>query len=142
VPQPPSGPLLSRELVRVLPFSSPEGLPNNFIVFAGNSTGGEMDVMGLLADRNQFLPGLPPNAAMVALGAGPLIDITAGSPQPITITVSQAVDNSCSYRITHTFVSPGGAFSATVRASGRYVFVIASTQVTQIIEFGYVVRPN
>lgn len=151
MPQPPSSPLLSRELVRILPFAAQRTF-RNVALGAGATMIAAFDIGLPVTDVNQFIgavenPALNPSADATQFAVGPFLDAlaftvtTAGS-----LLVEYAVDYTCTYRAIATSVVPLGVTTniSGLRITGRFVRVTYTNTggVASLVEFGVYVRSN
>lgn len=146
--QPPSRPVMAREISRSVPFITPRTFLGT-LPATGNSVRAEFDCLIGFADPNLFnnvlaFPGdgLPKLAAV-----GPYLDAALFADQPTLIRVEYAVDRGCAYHQ----VAPDTAVAANtfenisgLRITGRFVRVtlINNTSPTALanVEFGVYVR--
>jgi len=121
MPQPPTTPVISRELVRVIPFAAQRTFAQ--VVANAGTLQAEFDVGASVTDANQFLAGAVPGAANPPHAVGPLLDALIFSPVVGTILVEFAVDTGCLYRsIATSGVAAGIASNISgLRITGRFV---------------------
>lgn len=139
----PASLLLSRELVRVLPFAAQKTARNAALANAGTIVAA-FDVGLAVTDGNQFLVGANPSADPTQSGVGPNLDALAFSDGAGTLLVEFAVDASCSYRqISNSVVPAGTAVNISgLRITGRFVRVTYTNTsgAAALVEFGVYVR--
>lgn len=155
MPQPPATPLISRELVRVLPFAAQATFLAGF--GSGNPTivnGGTLvamfDVSASITDGNQLLPiigGLPAAAANIRFAVGPLLDWVLFADQASSVTIDYAVDGGCAFRNVLTTGVPPNTLTnvAGARITGRFLRVTytnTSGGAAANVEFGIYVRSS
>lgn len=142
MPQPPSSPVLSRELIRFIPFATQKTFVQ--ALGAGAALTVEYDVARIVTDRNQLLAGAFPGGAQPASAVGPFLDALWFSPQNGTIEVDYAVDQGAAYRqisLTNVLAAIPGNISG-LRITGRFVRVIFTNTagVPAAVEFGVYIR--
>ena len=144
MPQPPASPVLSRELVRTLPFRAQRTFRSAALA-AGGTLVAAFDIGLAVTDPAQFIGGvenaaLNPSADLTQHAVGPWLDWLAFSDQNGSIAVDYAVDYTCAYR--NAFLT---ALTATVlvnasglRITGRFVRVTYTNTaaVPALVEFG------
>lgn len=119
--QPPTTPVLARELVRVIPFAAQKTFAQ--VVANAGTLSAEFDVAAAVTDSNQFLSGGFPGAANPPHAVGPYLDALVFSPVAGTLLVEYAVDLGCLYRsIANSGVAAGVASNISgLRITGRFV---------------------
>jgi hypothetical protein len=144
MPQPPSTPVISRELVRVIPFAAEK----TFAAVVANlgTMVAEFDVGASVTDVNQFIVGSFPGVANPQRAVGPWLDALIFSPVAGSLLVEFAVDTGCTYRSIATSAVAAGVASniSGLRITGRFVRVTYTNtsgggSVTNV-EFGIYVR--
>jgi len=147
--QPPTTPLLTRELVRGLPFAAQRTF-NNAALANGGTLVAAFDVGLVVSDVNQFIgaainAALNPSADATPFAIGPFLDAGWFSSGAGTITTQFAIDYTCSYRN----VAPPVAVAAStwgnisgLRITGRFARVtFTNTSGGPVaVEFGVFVR--
>lgn len=142
--QPPTTPIISRELVRFIPFAAQRPFRSASLAGAGTFVA-EFDVGLTVTDRNQFLTGSFPGVANPPIAVGPLLDalaFTAGA-NGGTMLVEFAVDLSCAYRAIANTVVPSATPTniSGLRITGRFVRVTFTQGAgAGLAEFGAYVR--
>ena len=123
MPQPPSTPVIARELVRVIPFASQKTFAA--VVANAGTLSAEFDVGASVTDINQFLAGGFPGAANPQRAVGPWLDALVFSPVAGTLLVEFAVDTGGLYRsIASSGVAAAIASNISgLRITGRFVRV-------------------
>jgi hypothetical protein len=123
MPQPPSTPVISRELVRVIPFAAEK----TFAAVVANlgTMVAEFDVGASVTDVNQFIVGSFPGAANPQRAVGPWLDALIFSPVAGSLLVEFAVDTGTVYHsIATSGVAAGIASNISgLRITGRFVRV-------------------
>ncbi len=150
--QPPVDPVITRELVRVIPFATQKSFVNAALA-AGGTFVWEFDVGLAVTDPNQFLAlpsvaSAPTNSTVPPqIAVGPWLDVvaysfaTAGS-----ITVEYAADVTCAYRT----LTPQAVAANTLtnisglRITGRFCRVTYTNTgvAVSLCELGIYVRSN
>lgn len=151
--QPPTTPIISRELVRFIPFAAQKTFQSAALAAAGTFVA-EFDLFTAVSDRNQQLTYNPttglatgafPGATNPQIAVGPLLDAAAFSVTTAgSILVEYAVDLTCAYRTVVTSVVPIGAFTniSGLRVTARFVRVTYTNTggVNSLVEFGVYIR--
>jgi len=139
----PASLLLSRELVRVLPFAAQKTVRNAALANAGTIVAA-FDVGISVTDANQFLTGAFPSADATQPAVGPNLDALVFSVGAGTLLVEFAVDVSCSYRqISNSVVPASTAVNISgLRITGRFVRITFTNTSggASLVEFGAYVR--
>ncbi len=145
MPQPPSTPVISRELVRVIPFAAQRTFQAAALANAGTFVA-EFDVGASVTDVNQFLTGAFPGVTNPPRAVGPFLDALAFSAGAGTILVEYAVDLSTLYRAIATSAVPAAVATniSGLRITGRFVRVTYTNTsgAGALVEFGVYVRSN
>jgi hypothetical protein len=142
--QPPTTPVLSRELVRVLPASS----QRTFVTNLGNGASlvAEYDVAIRVTDPNQLLVGAAPSAGTIVPAIGPWLDAVVFSLGVGTLLVEYAVDNTASYRTLSSSAVPASTLLniAGLRITARFcrITFTNTSGAAAVTEFGAYVRNN
>lgn len=148
MPQPPTDPLLSRELVRVLPFAAQRTFRNAALA-NGATLVAAFDVGLRITDVNQFIgaainPALNPSADPTQNAVGPFLDAVVFSDGSGTLLVDYAVDYTCGYRtFVNTIIAANTPHNISgLRITGRFVRVTyTNTQgAPTLTELGVYVR--
>jgi len=143
MPQPPTTPLISRELVRFIPFAAQDTFQAAALAAAGTFVA-EFDVGLAVTDSNQFLTGAFPGAANPPVAVGPFLDVLAFSAGAGSIQVEYAVDLSCAYRALTPVVVPATTpvNISGLRITGRFVRVTYTNTSggVALTEFGVYIR--
>jgi hypothetical protein len=142
----PAGLFLSRELTRIIPFTSQRVFVNN-AAGAGATFVAEFDVALATTDRNQLLAGALPSAGLIQFAIGPLLDAVcydtgAGGAQ---ILVEFAVDRGAAYRPFTPTVVPQNTLTniAALRVTARFVRVtFTNITAAATIECGAYIRSS
>jgi hypothetical protein len=123
MPQPPTTPVIARELVRVIPFAAQKTFAQ--VVANAGTLQAEWDVGSSTTDPNQFLAGAAPGAANPPHAVGPWLDSLIFSPVAGSLLVEFAVDTGCLYRSIATSAVAAGVASniSGLRITGRFVRV-------------------
>lgn len=139
----PASLLLSRELVRVLPFAAQKTV-RNAALGNGATIVAAFDVGLACTDSNQFLTGANPSADPTQSAVGPNLDALVFAAGAGTLLVEFAVDVSCSYRqISNSVVPASTAVNVSgLRITGRFVRVTFTNTSggAVLVEFGAYVR--
>jgi hypothetical protein len=146
MPQPPSTPVISRELVRVIPFAAEK----TFAAVVANlgTMVAEFDVGASVTDVNQFIVGSFPGVSNPQRAVGPWLDALIFSPVAGTLLVEFAVDTGTAYRSIATSAVAASVASniSGLRITGRFVrvtFTNTSGGGSVInVEFGIYVRSS
>ena len=151
MPQPPSRPVLSRELVRVIPFAAQRTF-RNVALGAGATMIAAFDVGLVATDVNQFIgavenPANNPSVDPTQFAVGPFLDALAFSVTTAgSILVEYAVDYTCTYRAIATTIVPIGTATniSGLRITGRFTRVTYTNTggVASLVEFGVYIRSN
>lgn len=143
MPQPPTTPVLTRELVRVLPFAAQKTVRDAALAAAGTIVAA-FDIGAAVTDVNQLLAGANPSADATIRAIGPNLDAFVFSDQPGTLLVEFAADATCSYRQVSNSIVPASTAVplAGLRIAGRFVRVTYTNTgaVAALVEFGVYVR--
>jgi len=143
--QPPSQPLMPREVVRSIPFVSCRTFLG--VLGAGGTVAAEFDTLSGFADSNQYnnVLAYPGTDTPKPHAVGPLLDAAVYADQNVSIQVFYSIDRGCAYR----FVAPPSAIAALtfgnisgLRITGRFVRValVNTSAVDANVEFGVYVR--
>lgn len=150
---PPTTPIISRELVRFIPFAAQKTFQSAALAAAGQFVA-EFDVRTPVTDRNQIntynpatglTTGAFPGAANPQIAVGPFLDAAAFSVTTAgTMLVEFAVDLGCLYRTVTSTVVPIGAFAniSGLRITGGFVRITYTNTggVPSLVEFGTYIR--
>lgn len=144
--QPPSQPLMPREVTRGIPFVSCRTFLGTLGTPGGTVTA-EFDTLFGYADSNQFNNVLnwPGTNVPKQHAVGPYLDAALFADQTTEIEVSYAVDRGCQYRVVATpsaiAANTFGNISG-LRITGRFVRVILRNTSLAVanVEFGVYVR--
>lgn len=123
MPQPPSTPVISRELVRFISFAAQKTFAA--VVANAGTLSAEFDAGASVTDVNQFLAGGFPGVANPQRAVGPWLDALIFSPVAGTILVEFAVDTGTAYHAIATSAVGAGVASniSGLRITGRFVRV-------------------
>jgi hypothetical protein len=146
MPQPPSTPVISRELVRVIPFAAEK----TFAAVVANlgTMVAEFDVGASVTDVNQFIVGSFPGVANPQRAVGPWLDALIFSPVAGSLLVEFAVDTGTVYHSIATSAVAAGVASniSGLRITGRFVRVTFTNNSGggsgTNVEFGIYVRSS
>lgn len=143
--QPPTTPIISRELVRVIPFAAQKTF-FNAALGNGATMVAEFDVGLAVTDRNQFLTGAFPGAANPQAAVGPNLDAEGFSTGAGTILIEFAIDLGCTYRTVATQIVPANAFTnvSALRITGRFARLTYTNTSggAALVEFGAHIRSS
>ncbi|HLB37478.1 MAG TPA: hypothetical protein VJL31_12980 [Gemmatimonadales bacterium] len=143
MPQPPVTPIISRELVRFIPFAAQRTFRSAALANGGTFVA-EFDVSLAVTDPNQFLAGAFPGAANPPVAVGPNLDAAWFSDQAGQVVIEYAIDLSCTYRVVNTTIVVANAFGnySGTRITGRFVRVTFTNNsgVAAVVEFGVYIR--
>lgn len=146
--QPPTLPVMARELSRSVPFVTPRTFLGT-LPAAGNSVSAEFDTLIGFADVNLFNNVLAfPGTNTPKLGAvGPWLDAALFADQATLIRVEYAVDRGCQYhQVAPDTPVPASTFEniSGLRITGRFVKITlinnSSPSALANVEFGVYVR--
>jgi hypothetical protein len=143
MPQPPTTPILTRELVRVLPFAAQKTV-NNAALANNGTIIAAFDIAAKVTDVNQLLVGANPSGDPTVVAIGPNLDAVVFSVGAGTLLVEFAVDVTCTYRQVSNSVVPAGTLVniSGLRITGRFVRVTFTNTsgIASAVEFGVYVR--
>jgi len=151
MPQPPGRPIISRELVRVIPFAAQRTF-RDAAGGAGETYIAAFDIGLVVTDVNQFIgsvenPALNPSADPTQFAVGPFLDalaFTTGAGGG-SILVEYAVDYTCTYRAIATTAVPASTATniSGLRITGRFVrCTLTNVTAAAVVEFGVYIRSN
>lgn len=144
MPQPPTTPIISRELVRFIPFAAQKTFRNAALANAATMVA-EFDLGLAVTDANQFLTGAFPGAADPPVAVGPNLDAMWFMDQAGSVLIEYAADLSCTYHtvnLTLVVANAFGNYSGT-RVTGRFVRVTLtnlSGGAAASVDFGVYIR--
>lgn len=144
MPQPPSSPFISRELVREIPFAAQKTFKNAALA-NGATMVAAFDIALAVTDPNQFLtPATLPSADPTQHAIGPFLDWVVFSDVAVSVLTEYAVDYTCSYHELSTILVPGGTLTnmSALRITARFcrVTLTNSSGGNADVEFGCYVR--
>lgn len=143
MPQPPTTQILTRELVRTIPFAAQSTVRNAALAAAGTIVAA-FDIATHVTDVNQLLTGALPSADPTIPAVGPNLDVLVFADGPGTLLIQFCVDASCSYRqISNSVVPASTAVNISgLRITGRFARVTYTNTsgVAEVVEFGAYVR--
>jgi len=148
MPQPPVRPVLSRELVRIIPFAAHRTF--NVAALANGATLiAAFDISLAVTDVNQFIggvenPALNPSADATQFAVGPYLDAMVFCAGNGSVLIEYAVDYTCLYRSVNTTLVPAATLTnfAGIRITGRFVRVTFTnlSGAAALTEFGVYIR--
>jgi len=144
--QPPTTPIISRELVRSIPFAAQKtfNAPATAKLANAGTFVAEFDLSLPVTDANQFLTGAFPGANNPQIAVGPNLDAMWFSDQAGQVVIEYAADLSCAYRVVNTSLVVANAFGnySGTRVTGRFVRVTYTNNsgAASQTEFGVYIR--
>lgn len=144
MPQPPTTPVLARELVRFLPFAAQKTFVNAALADSA-SLAAEFDVARPVTDRNQLLGGaFPGGGGQPPQAVGPYLDALVYATGAGQLLVEYAVDRGCLYRQIALSVVPAttAVNISGLRITGRFVRCTFTNKsgAPVAVEFGVYIR--
>lgn len=144
--QPPTRQVMSRGLVRAIPFANCKTFPSQ-VLATGTSLIAEFDTIAGFADPNQFQTAgaYPGTNTAKPHAVGPWLDALVFGDTALSLSVEFAVDRGCSYR----GIAPATVIAAStpiniggLRITGRFVRVTLTNNSggNSNVEFGVYVR--